>query len=105
MRRLLLVAIVAPLFFATAARADDVVVVTPTYGPSKIEAGIYLGGFISNYYHQFYDPEQFSETEGDPNVRQELDRVNPQFGGRFAFFPSRYFGFEADVSAILASTK
>ena len=105
MRRLLLVAIIAPLFFATAAQADDVVVVAPTYGPSKIEAGIYLGGFISNYYHQFYDPELFSETEGAPGVRQELDRVNPQFGGRFAFFPSRYFGFEADVSAILASTK
>jgi outer membrane protein OmpA-like peptidoglycan-associated protein/opacity protein-like surface antigen len=76
-----------------------------TYGPSNIEAGIYLGGFISNYYHQFYDPDAFSETEGSPNAREELDRVSPEFGGRFAVFPNRNFGVEGEASVIMASTK
>jgi outer membrane protein OmpA-like peptidoglycan-associated protein len=73
------------------------------YGPSTIEAGIYLGGFISNYFHQFYDPKL--ETAWGQPQRPDLDRVNPQFGLRFAVFPHKYFGVEADASAILASTK
>jgi outer membrane protein OmpA-like peptidoglycan-associated protein len=77
------------------------------YGPSNIEAGIFLGGFISNFYHQFYDPA-LEGPEATPPVaptREELDRVSPQFGGRFAVFPHRNVGFEATPSVILASTK
>ena len=111
MRRLLVAA--AVLCLGSSARADETaaqpggaeIEVEPEYGASKVEAGIYIGGFISNYYHQFYDPALFCETEGATCARQELERVNPQFGGRFAFFPARVFGIEIDASAILASTK
>jgi len=68
------------------------------YGPGKIEAGIFLGGFISNYFHQFYD----SSLEAG---RPELERVSPEFGARFAFFPHANFGLEAEGSVIMASTK
>jgi outer membrane protein OmpA-like peptidoglycan-associated protein/opacity protein-like surface antigen len=72
-------------------------------GPGKIEAGIYLGGFISNYFHQFYDPS-LEGPEGAP-TRPELERVTPQFGMRFAVFPRAHFGIEVDGSVIMASTK
>lgn len=68
-------------------------------GPGTIEAGIFLGGFINNYFHQFYDPD----TEGE-GVR-ELDRVAPAFGGRFAVFPHQNVGIEAEASVVMASTK
>ena len=75
------------------------------FGPGNIEAGLYLGGFISNYYHQFYDTDLYPANEGQPGNREELDRVSPQFGLRFAVFPNPYFGIEADANVILASTK
>jgi outer membrane protein OmpA-like peptidoglycan-associated protein len=74
------------------------VVETETYGQSKVEIGIFLGGFISNFFHQFYEPEL---EVGRP----ELDRISPQFGGRFALFPSPYFGFEVEPSVALATTE
>ena len=40
------------------------------YEPGKIEAGIFLGGFISNYYHQFYDPDLFPTNRGPGNTRK-----------------------------------
>ena len=67
-------------------------------GPGKLEAGLFLGGFISNFYHQFYDPDVM------PN-REELDQVSPEFGLRFAIFPSRLVGVEFEGSLIMASTK
>jgi len=66
--------------------------------PGKLEAGLFLGGFISNYFHQFYDEEVM------PN-REELDQVSPEFGLRFAIFPSRLVGIEFEGSLIMASTK
>jgi len=102
MRRLASIASILLLGATSSAFADEAGVTATgeaEYGPSKIEAGIYLGGFISNYFQQFYDPSL--ESMGP----FELDRVSPQFGGRFAFFPHQYFGVEADLSAILASTK
>src|SRR5688572_6987462 len=80
----------APNFSATAETGP---------GPGKIEAGIYLGGFISNYFHQFYDP-----ALEDMGVK-ELDRVNPEFGGRFAIFPNPNVGVEGEASVVMASTK
>src|SRR6188474_2781789 len=109
MRRLLLAALVAP-WLITSAYAEDAEggdessgVASAQLGPGKVEAGIYLGGFISNTFHQFYDPA-LVEVDGVTRPPQ-LERVNPQFGGRFAFFPSRFFGIELDASTILASTK
>ncbi len=67
-------------------------------GPGGTEAGLFLGGFISNHFHQFYDPEVM------PN-REEIDRVSPLFGVRFAAFPSRIVGVEIEGSLIMASTK
>ncbi len=83
---------------------------TAVYGPGKIEAGIFLGGFISNYYHQFYDRGKFTEgTDPDGIIRSDsrpgLERVSPEFGARFAIFPSRYVGVEAEGSLIMASTE
>ena len=75
----------------TAAEASD-------RGPGNTEAGLFLGGFISNHFHQFYDPEVM------PN-REEIDRVSPLFGVRFAAFPSRIVGVEIEGSLIMASTK
>jgi outer membrane protein OmpA-like peptidoglycan-associated protein len=69
------------------------------YGESNIEAGVFLGGFISNYYQQFYDDSL------QANGPFELDRVNPEFGARFAFFPTANFGLEGEGSVIMASTK
>ncbi len=93
---------------ALAQEGDDaagVIEADDDYAPSKVELGIFLGGFISNYYHQFYDPGAFSEMEGSPNAREELDRVSPMFGGRIAVFPHPYIGIELEPSVILASTK
>jgi outer membrane protein OmpA-like peptidoglycan-associated protein len=107
MRRLSLCASAVALVFAGTAAADDVdvdvssstSVEAPEYGPGKIEAGIFVGGFISNFYHQFYDPELESPD------RPELDRVNPMFGGRFSMFPHRNIGFEIEPSVVLVQTK
>jgi hypothetical protein len=107
MRRLAsIAATIAVGLSGSAALADDglestetTVVVEPGMAPGKIEAGIYLGGFISNYFHQFYDPAL------EPMGVRELDRVNPEFGGRFAIFPNPNIGIEAEASVIMASTK
>jgi outer membrane protein OmpA-like peptidoglycan-associated protein len=71
---------------------------TTAYGPGKIEAGLFLGGFINNYFHQFYDPDTVTSVV-------EMDRVSPEFGLRFAVFPSRIVGIEAEGSVIAGSTK
>jgi len=110
MRRLsLCAALIAAAFGGTAAAqgVDEApaAVEADDYGSSKIEAGIFLGGFISNYYHQFYDVDLFPAVEGMPGNREELDRVSPQFGARFAVFPHPNIGIEAQPSVILASTK
>jgi outer membrane protein OmpA-like peptidoglycan-associated protein len=105
MRRLSLCASSLALAFAGTAAADDVdvdvsssaVVDAEDYGSGKIEVGIFIGGFISNFFHQFYDP---ALEIGRP----ELDRVAPMFGGRFAMFPHRNIGFELEPSVALVQT-
>jgi outer membrane protein OmpA-like peptidoglycan-associated protein len=92
-----------PSVFADDGDQSPGVVEHAEYGPSKIEAGIFLGGFISNYFHQFY-AQSLETGEGTPQ-RADLDRVNPQFGLRFAVFPHEYVGVEAEPSVILASTR
>lgn len=110
MRRLSSLVSVVLLVGATrAAHAEDIelgagVEERADYAPGKVEIGIFLGGFISNYYHQFYDTNIYPAVEG-PNQREELERVSPLFGGRFAVFPHRYIGIEIEPSVTLATTK
>lgn len=64
-----------------------------------LELGLFAGGFISNYYHQFYDIDLF------PTGREELERVSPEVGARFAYLPSDYFGGEVETWITFADTK
>jgi Outer membrane protein beta-barrel domain/PEGA domain len=64
------------------------------------EAGVYMGGFISNYFHQFYDIALF--PAGD---RPELERLSPELGARFLYLFAPWIGVEGEGSMILASTK
>jgi outer membrane protein OmpA-like peptidoglycan-associated protein len=74
-------------------------------GPLPIEVGVYGGGFISNYFHQFYNTGDFPGGPGDPNGREELARLSPLTGVRFAYFPLPYLGVEAELSWIMTQTK
>ncbi len=102
------VAFAVPTLLGNVAVAQDVVEAdlgietaapAAAVGPGKIEAGLFLGGFVSNYFHQFYDEDVM------PVGREELDQVSPAFGVRFAVFPSRIFGIEFEGGLIMASTK
>ena len=64
------------------------------------EANVFAGGFVSNYFHQFYDAEKFPML----GARPELHRVSPEFGFRYAYFFSKYLGAEGELSIITAST-
>ncbi|MDB4962451.1 MAG: hypothetical protein JWP01_2450 [Myxococcales bacterium] len=66
---------------------------------APIEAGVYGGGFISNYFHQFYS------VDAQPLGRQELERVNPELGVRFAYFFNRWLGAEVEGQWVMATTK
>src|ERR1700689_2626178 len=68
----------------------------PDPDPVKLEVGLYTGGFISNYYHQFYDISIQN--------RPLLDTVNPEAGLRFAYFPIPWLGGEVEGSWIMAHT-
>ena len=106
MRNLTFVATcVALSCFARVSIADDVTADVSTaneteapYGPSTMEAGVFAGGFISNYYHQFYDTMKFPVL----GTRPLLDTVDPQFGARYAVFINRYFGIEGEGTIIAA---
>src|ERR1041385_3990362 len=103
MRRLITVAaVIAATFCARAALAEpqaEVVVAEP--GPSSIGAGVFVGGFISNFYHQFYDT---SDPVKSAKV-QTLNSVAPAFGLRYALFPSANIGVEGEGSVTLESTE
>jgi outer membrane protein OmpA-like peptidoglycan-associated protein len=72
-------------------------------GPGTMEAGLFVGTFISNYYHQFYDPDMWPGAEGTGTYRPNLDRWNPELGLRFALFPHRNVGVEAEASFVSAA--
>ena len=99
---------------SSTASADDGVVATldttdeaTEDAPAPIEAGIYTGGFISNYFHQFYDVDLFPGQVGDPVLaqREELKRVSPLLGLRVAYFIKPWFGVEAELNLIVTATK
>jgi hypothetical protein len=84
---------------ATVAHADDT---SPAF-----ETGLYTGGFISNYYHQFYDYSRFPGQPGDTMlpVREELKRTSPMFGLRFAYFLKPWLAAEGELNMIATATK
>jgi len=96
------------LSLCSSVSADDVVMQGEIIGEapppamepaaSPLEAGVYLGGFISNYFHQFYD------IDVQPN-RQELERVNMELGVRFAYFLHEMVGAEIEGGWVRATTK
>jgi len=101
MARYLVGAIVLSLSSTVAADdlpSAEVPASAPAEPSASLEAGIYTGGFISNYFHQFYD------IDVQPN-RQELERVNPELGVRVAYFLSQLVGVEAEVAWVRATTK
>ena len=110
MRTLVLTSLALPLAVGVAtADSDlgvgattDVATTTETSapGPGTTEAGVFMGGFISNYFHQFYDVSLYPNGN-----RPELTRVSPELGARFAYFLNGYVGVEAEGMVILTSTK
>ncbi len=98
MRALVLTTLAVPMFVGIAAADDGLSVSAP--GPGTTEAGVYMGGFISNYFHQFYDTMLY------PNGgRPELETLSPELGARFAYFFTDYIGVEGEGELILTSTK
>ncbi|MEO8553140.1 MAG: outer membrane beta-barrel protein, partial [Kofleriaceae bacterium] len=63
------------------------------------EVGLFGGGFISNYYHQFYDVSRFEGMS-----RPELHRLSPELGLRYAFSFTPMWSIEAEGSLITAMT-
>ncbi|CAN5639386.1 hypothetical protein BH11MYX1_BH11MYX1_19480 [soil metagenome] len=100
----------ASLLAARVATADDVVASASASASapgeddqatkSLGEVGLFFGGFISNYYHQFYDTSKFPGL-----TRPELRRISPEFGVRYAYYFHPNWGVEAELSMITASTK
>jgi outer membrane protein OmpA-like peptidoglycan-associated protein len=97
--------VVAGTFWASAVFADPaaetVVAESAEPGPGSMEAGVFVGGFISNYFHQFYDTS-------DPAKSGKLEKLNdvaPQFGIRYAVFPHQNFGIEGEGSVSLEATE
>jgi len=67
---------------------------------APMEAGLFGGGFISNYFHQFYEVDKFPDGN-----RPLLNRVSPEVGLRFAYFFHPYIGAELEGSMIMATTQ
>jgi outer membrane protein OmpA-like peptidoglycan-associated protein/opacity protein-like surface antigen len=104
MRTLVLTSLALPLAAGVAA-ADStdmgVAATTPAEaGPGKLEAGVYMGGFISNYFHQFYDVTLFPTGN-----RPQLEDLSPELGARFAYFFNKWVGVEGEGELILTATK
>lgn len=94
------------LVSSTSALADDELLIeNEAPRPLPIEVGIYSGTFISNYYHQYYDPAKFPGPEGTAGFRPELRRFSPIAGLRFAYFFRPWLGGEADLNIVVAETK
>lgn len=88
------------LALCASASADEALVAEapPEPASTPLEAGVFAGGFISNFYHQFYD------VEAQPN-RQELERVNMELGFRAAHFLTGWLGIELEAAWVRATTK
>jgi outer membrane protein OmpA-like peptidoglycan-associated protein/opacity protein-like surface antigen len=95
------------LFASRVAAADDVVASATTAAPLPADApttlgevGLFAGGFVSNYFHQFYEFSKFPDGN-----RPELRRLSPEFGLRYAVSLTPNWAIEAEGSLITAMTK
>ena len=95
------------VFASRVAAADDVVgsattaVPLPEDEPTTLgEFGLFAGGFVSNYFHQFYNFHKFPDGN-----RPELHALSPEFGLRYAYSVTPNWALEAEGSLITAMTK
>jgi hypothetical protein len=65
--------------------------------PMPMEIGVFAGGFVANYYHQFYDDTLYTAA-----TRPRLGSVDPEFGARTTYFLTDHVGLEAEASVIAA---
>src|SRR3569623_775553 len=70
------------------------------YADDTMEVGLFGGGFISNYFHQFYDVDKFPL-----NDRPLISRVSPELGLRYNYFFHPNIGGEGERSMIMTSTQ
>jgi OOP family OmpA-OmpF porin len=59
---------------------------------NMVELGVFGGVFVANRYHDFYNPATAPQ--------EPLRRPTADLGVRAAFFPLRFFGIEAEFSAL-----
>ena len=64
------------------------------YSPERhlFELGVFGGLFVASLDHDLYDPKV--------QPRPPLWRGNPEVGGRIAYFPLRFLGFEGEFAAV-----
>lgn len=79
--------------------ADDATQPIAEDEPAPIEVGAFGGGFITNFYHQFYELEKFPAAD-----RPLLQKVSPLFGVRAAYFIKPWLGIEGELSAMMTNT-
>src|SRR3569623_1730986 len=70
------------------------------YADDTMEVGLFGGGFISNYFHQFYDVDMFPLNE-----LPLISRVSPELGLRYNYFFHPNIGVEGEGSMIMTSTQ
>ncbi|HTL38789.1 MAG TPA: OmpA family protein [Kofleriaceae bacterium] len=73
--------------------------------PTPIEVGAFGGGFITNFYHQFYELSKFEGNPAGPMTRPLQQKVSPLFGLRVAYFIKPWLGVEGELNLMLNHTK
>ena len=63
---------------------------------NMIELGVYGGLFLFNADHELFEPDFELERQGFQRLRQP----NATIGGRFGYYPLRFFGLEVEGGAI-----
>ena len=63
--------------------------------------GVFVGGFINNYFNQFYDYLKWPGTS-PATTRPTMDTLNPEFGLRYAYFFGPHIGAEIEGSIAAA---
>jgi outer membrane protein OmpA-like peptidoglycan-associated protein len=76
----------------------------PLTAPLPLELGVFGGGFVTNFYHQFYEYDRFEGNTTNPHPRPLLQKVSPLFGVRGAYFIKPWLGVEGELSMMLTNT-
>jgi len=87
---------------ATAASAAAPTDVAPA--PLPLELGVFGGGFVTNFYHQFYQYDLFEGNPTNPRPRPLLQKVSPLVGIRGAYFIKPWLGVEGELDVIMTNT-